>query len=123
MDGKTTKAVTKLEGSNFSFLNPFLQLAAEKKGSKNGAARKFFGPSYFVTALENVKSKWRIKLNFLASLEHLNFKKVVARRKEGSKCCEKIVTSFMDGLPKQFRSSEPSRLCERSHAYLTMESK
>ena len=47
MDGKTTKAVTKLEGSNFSFLNPFLQLAAEKKGSKNGAARKFFGPSYF----------------------------------------------------------------------------
>ena len=33
------------------FLNPFLQLAAEKKDSKNGAARTFFGPSYFVTAL------------------------------------------------------------------------
>jgi hypothetical protein len=32
-------------------LNPFLQLAAEKKDSKNGAARKSFGPSYFVTAL------------------------------------------------------------------------
>ena len=47
MDGKTTKAVTKLEGSKFSFLNPFLLLAAEKKDSKNGAARKFFGPSYF----------------------------------------------------------------------------
>ena len=47
MDGKTTKAVTKLEGSKFSFLNLFLQLAAEKKDSKKGAARKFFGPSYF----------------------------------------------------------------------------
>jgi hypothetical protein len=32
-------------------LNTFLQLAAEKKYSKNGAAGKFFGPSYFVTAL------------------------------------------------------------------------
>ena len=28
-----------------------LQLAAEKKYSKNGAAGKFFGPSYSVTAL------------------------------------------------------------------------
>jgi hypothetical protein len=37
------------------FLNPFLQLAAEKKDSKNGAARKFFGPSYFVTAFTGVK--------------------------------------------------------------------
>jgi hypothetical protein len=33
------------------FLNTFLQQAAEKKYSKNGAAGKFFGPSYFVTAL------------------------------------------------------------------------
>jgi hypothetical protein len=32
-------------------LNPFLKLAGEKKDSKNGAARKCFGPSYFVTAL------------------------------------------------------------------------
>jgi hypothetical protein len=32
-------------------LNPFSQLQAVKKDSKNGAARKFFGPSYFVTAL------------------------------------------------------------------------
>ena len=31
----------------------FLQLAAEKKYSINGAARNFFGPSYFVTALEH----------------------------------------------------------------------
>ena len=37
------------------FLNTFLQLAAEKKYSKNGAAGNFFGPSYFVTALETVK--------------------------------------------------------------------
>ena len=29
------------------FFNPFLQLAAGKKDSKNGAARTFFGPSYF----------------------------------------------------------------------------
>ena len=33
------------------FLNSFLQQAAEKKYSKNGAAEIFFGPSYFVTAL------------------------------------------------------------------------
>ena len=33
------------------FLNIFLQRAAEKKYSKNRAAGKFFGPSYFVTAL------------------------------------------------------------------------
>ena len=32
-------------------MNPFLQLAAEIKDSKNGAARKYFGPSYFVTAI------------------------------------------------------------------------
>ena len=34
------------------FLNTFLQLAAGKMYSKNGAAGIFFGPSYFVTALE-----------------------------------------------------------------------
>ena len=43
------------KGQNFfqlhRFLNTFLQLAAEKKYSKNGAAGNFFGPSYFVTAL------------------------------------------------------------------------
>ena len=33
------------------FLNTFLQLAAEKKYSKNSAAGNFFGPSYFVMAL------------------------------------------------------------------------
>ena len=33
------------------FLNTFLQLAAEKKYSKNGATGNFFGPSYFVTNL------------------------------------------------------------------------
>ena len=38
------------------FLNTFLQLAAEKKYSKNGAARIFFGPSYFMTALVATKS-------------------------------------------------------------------
>ena len=35
------------------FLNLFLQVAAEKKDSKNGAARKFFGPSYFDLTLVN----------------------------------------------------------------------
>ena len=34
-----------------SFLNTFLELAAEKKYPKIGAAGNFFGPSYFVTAL------------------------------------------------------------------------
>ena len=33
------------------FFEYFLQLVAEKKYSKNGAAGKFFGPSYFVMAL------------------------------------------------------------------------
>ena len=32
-------------------MNLFLQLAFEKKDSKNSAARKYFGPSYFVAAL------------------------------------------------------------------------
>ena len=32
-------------------MNPFSQLPAVKKDSKNGAGRKFFGPYYFVTAL------------------------------------------------------------------------
>ena len=32
-------------------MNTFLQLAAEKKYSKNGAVGNFFGTSYFVTAL------------------------------------------------------------------------
>ena len=36
------------------FLNTFSQLAAEKKYSKNGAARKFFSPSYFDPALNNL---------------------------------------------------------------------
>ena len=35
-------------------LTTFLQLAAEKKYSKNGAAGNFFGPSYFVTALVTI---------------------------------------------------------------------
>ena len=47
------------KGQNFfqlhRFLNTFLQLAAEKKYSKNGAAGIFFGPSYSVTALEVLK--------------------------------------------------------------------
>ena len=34
-----------------SFLSPFLHLVAVKKDSKNGAARKVFGPSYFDPAL------------------------------------------------------------------------
>ena len=34
------------------FPNPFSQLPAVERDSKNGAARKSFGPSYFVTALE-----------------------------------------------------------------------
>ena len=42
------------------FLNTFLQLTAEKKYSKDGAARNFFGPSYFVTALgHSTDSHWR----------------------------------------------------------------
>ena len=40
-------------------MNPFLQLAAEKEDSKNGAARKFLGPSYLVSALvETIRLYW-----------------------------------------------------------------
>ena len=39
------------------FFNSFLWLAAEKKDSKNGAARNFFGPSYFLTALVRYVNK------------------------------------------------------------------
>jgi hypothetical protein len=38
-------------------LNPFLQLAAEKKDSKNGAARNFFVPSYSDPTLEFCKGQ------------------------------------------------------------------
>ena len=36
------------------FLNTFSQLPAVKKYSKNGAAGKFFGPSYFDPALKAI---------------------------------------------------------------------
>ena len=59
------------------FLNTFLQMAAEKKYSKNGAAGIFFGPSYFVTALdereiEKVKMK-RVTFIFFFGLFCSNF--------------------------------------------------
>ena len=38
------------------FLNTFSQLPAVKKYSKNGAARKFLGPSYFDLALTQIKA-------------------------------------------------------------------
>ena len=53
--------ITSLSGQNkkdqnifqlHHFSNPFSQLPAVERDSKNGAARKSFGPSYFVTALE-----------------------------------------------------------------------
>jgi REP element-mobilizing transposase RayT len=37
-------------------LNSFIQLAAEKKDTKNGAARKFVDPSYFDPTLGQHKS-------------------------------------------------------------------
>ena len=37
---------------NVSSCTIFDSFLAAKKGIKNGASRKFFGPSYFVTALE-----------------------------------------------------------------------
>ena len=42
---------------NFSrciFLNPFSQLSSVKKDSKYGAARNFFGPSYFDLTLYDI---------------------------------------------------------------------
>jgi len=46
------------------FLNTFLLLAAEKKYSKNGAAGNFFGPSYFLTALEQFIQTVKCQSNF-----------------------------------------------------------
>ena len=55
MDDLLSNLVLKLGQNKKSqlhrFLNTFLQLVAEKKYSKNGAAGNFFSPSYFVTAL------------------------------------------------------------------------
>ena len=52
------------KGQNFfqlhRFFNTFLQQAAEKKYSKNGAAGNFFGPFYFVTALERCMSRYDV---------------------------------------------------------------
>ena len=52
---KNIKTVTKQEGPKFFLAAPkmvsFSQLPAVKKGPMFGATRKFFGPSYFVTAL------------------------------------------------------------------------
>ena len=51
------------------FVNTFLQLAAAKKYSKNGAAGNFFGPSYFVTALVRLMLRY-IKLCCRFIVEH-----------------------------------------------------
>ena len=59
----------------------FLQLAAEKKDTIFGVARKFFGPSYFVTALgPSLQAQLYIHLAtvklslFLQSLKAKNFR-------------------------------------------------
>ena len=41
-------------------------MAAEKHDSNNGAARNFFGPSYFVTALVASNYKWKMGKVFVA---------------------------------------------------------
>ena len=51
--GQRVKPGQNKKGQTAPFFKSFLQLAAKKKDSKNGAARKFVGPSYFVTALAN----------------------------------------------------------------------
>ena len=52
------------------FLNPFLQLAAEKKDSKNGAARNFFGPSYFDPTLKSFGTDKDILMTFFVADHH-----------------------------------------------------
>ena len=44
------------------FLNIFSQLPAVKKYSKNGAAGKFFGPSYFDPTLEHLSKTINVAL-------------------------------------------------------------
>ena len=41
----------------------FSQLIAVKKDTIFGAARKFFDPSYFVTALDETRISWMVKGN------------------------------------------------------------
>ena len=51
----------------------FLQLAAKKKNTENGALGKFFGPSYFVTALEfSILYDFQI-VNLLFVIQFSNF--------------------------------------------------
>ena len=62
------------------FLNTFLQLAAEKKYSKNGSAGNFFGPPYFVTALRSrtclcMKCKCNV-IWVLAPLQNIIIKRI-----------------------------------------------
>ena len=66
------------------FLNIFLQLAAEKKYSINGASGKFFGPSYFVTTLEHFiahrrSEQFAIYLPLLLHLDIHSFHKKVGK--------------------------------------------
>ena len=53
--------------SGCTFFDSFFSAASCKKGIKNGAARKFFGPSYFVTALASYL------LSFRSIHNNLNF--------------------------------------------------
>ena len=68
------KQVQNKKGQKFfqlhCFFNTFLQLAAEKKYSKNGGAGNFFDPSYFVTALALLSFRYQTYLFF--QLKNLN---------------------------------------------------
>jgi hypothetical protein len=70
MPGQNKKGQNKFQLHRF--LNTFLQLAAEKKYQKNGAAGNFFCPSYFVTALVhliNSANLYQIRFSFLRQPE------------------------------------------------------
>jgi hypothetical protein len=79
-------------------LNPCSQLSAVKKDSKNSATRKFFGPSSFVTALED-----HAHLNFslipkLAMVKILQVKKFI--KKIVKKFVKKIVKKICQNIQK-----------------------
>ena len=60
-------------------MNPFFQLPAVKKDSKNGAASKVFGPSYFDSALTVLLSISFHKLpctGLLYKVLHKHFEKI-----------------------------------------------
>ena len=87
------------------FLNPFLQLAAEKKDSKNGAARKFCGPSYFdPTLVEFMKDK---------NPSNVTCALLVVRKKTSlEQHMDSVHTAVLSQIPMYFTLTQNTHKCK-----------